>query len=81
MRRLRARRSLLIFCIGLIVFAACLPVPATLFAAVLTPLWVIVPAVLAVVIRREAAASDEQSASLLSVLLSRAPPVALSFGR
>jgi hypothetical protein len=74
MRRLRTRRSLLIFCIGLVVFAACLPAASTFFAAVLTPLWMVVTAVVAIVMRRAAADSDEQPVSLLSLLLSRAPP-------
>jgi hypothetical protein len=76
MRRLRTRKSLLIICIGLIVFAACLPAASTFLAAVLTPLWIVVPAVAVIVIRRAAATSDDQTVSLLSLLLSRAPPPA-----
>lgn len=74
MRRLRTRKSLVLLCIGLLVFAACLPVTGALFAAVLTPLWLVVPAVLVVLVRRRATGCDEQPVSLLSLLLSRAPP-------
>jgi hypothetical protein len=75
MRHLRTRRSLVLVCIGLVVFAACLPGAATLFTAVLTPLWIVVPAAVVVLVRRQAARCDQQPVSLLSLLLSRAPPV------
>ncbi len=78
MRRLRSRKSLVLFGIGLVVFAACLPGTATLFTAVLTPLWIVVPAALVVIVRRKAVRSDEQTVSLLSLLLSRAPPILLA---
>ena len=78
MRRLRSRKSLVLFGIGLVVFAACLPGAATLFTAVLAPLWIVVPAALIVIVRRKATCSDEQTVSLLSLLLSRAPPALLS---
>ena len=78
MRRLRTRKSLVLFGIGLVVFAACLPGAATLFAGILTPLWVVVPAAVVVIVRRKAAISDERTVSLLSLLLSRAPPSLLS---
>jgi hypothetical protein len=75
MHRLRSRRTLVLFCIGLVVFASILPVASPAFVAVLTPLWIVVPAVLVVVVRRSAARCDEQPVSLLSLLLSRAPPL------
>jgi hypothetical protein len=75
MRHLRTRRSLVLVCIGLVVFGACLPGAATLFTAVLTPLWIVVPAAVVVLVRRQATRCDEQPVSLLSLLLSRAPPV------
>ena len=78
MRRLRTRKSLVLFGIGLAVFTACLPGAAMLFTAVLTPLWVVVPSALVVIVRRKAARSDEQTVSLLSLLLSRAPPALLA---
>jgi hypothetical protein len=78
MRQLRTRKSLVLLCIGLLVFAACLPGAGVLFAAILTPLWLIVPAVLVVLIRRRAVRCDEQPVSLLSLLLSRAPPALLA---
>lgn len=75
MRRLRSRQSLVLFGIGLAVFAACLPGAATLFTAVLTPLWIVVPTAFVVIVCRKAARSDEQTTALFSLLLSRAPPV------
>jgi hypothetical protein len=74
MRRLRSRKSLVLFGIGLVVFAACLPGAATVFTAFLTPLWIVAPAAVVVIVRRKAARSDEQTVALLSLLLSRAPP-------
>jgi hypothetical protein len=78
MRRLRTRKSLVLFGIGLAVFTACLPGAATLFTAVLMPLWIVVPSALVVIVRRKAARCDEQTVSLLSLLLSRAPPAFLA---
>lgn len=75
MHRLRTRKSLVLFSIGVVVFAAFLPFVPTVFTAILTPLWLVVPAVVVVVIRRTAVRCDEQPVSLLSLLLSRAPPV------
>ena len=74
MHRLRTRKSFALFCIGVVVFATFLPVVSTVFTAILTPLWLVVPAVVAVVIRRMAVRCDEQPVSLFSLLLSRAPP-------
>jgi hypothetical protein len=67
-----------LFCIGVVVFAACLPAVGTLFTAILTPLWLVVPAAVVVILRRRAFRCDEQPVSLLSLLLSRAPPVVLA---
>ena len=75
MHRLRSRRTLVLFCIGLVVFASILPVASPALVAVLTPLWIVVPAVLVVVVRRSAARCDEQPVSLLALVLSRAPPL------
>jgi hypothetical protein len=56
-------------------FAAFLPaVSANLAPVILTALWLIVPAAAVIVIRREAVRCDEQPVSLLSLVLSRAPP-------
>jgi hypothetical protein len=79
MRRLRTRRSLVLFSIGVAVFSALLPVFGSAFAAVLVPLWIVLPAAAALIVRRRAACSDEQPVSLFSRLLSRAPPTLLSF--
>lgn len=77
MHRLRTRKSLVLFCVGVVVFAAFLPVVSSVFTAILTPLWLVFPAVAVVVIRRRASRCDEQPVSLLSHLLSRAPPASL----
>jgi hypothetical protein len=71
----RTRRSAAVLCIALVVFAAFVPAAApNLVNAILVPLWLVVPAVTVVVIRRSAIRCDEQPVSLLSLVLSRAPP-------
>jgi hypothetical protein len=72
---LRTRKSIAVVCIALVVFAAFVPaLAATLDAAILVPLWLVLPAVVVTVVRREAFRCDEQPVSLLAVLASRAPP-------
>lgn len=72
---LRTRKAIAVVCIALVVFAAFVPALAsTLGAAVLVPLWLVLPAVVVTVVRREALRCDEQPVSLLAVLGSRAPP-------
>jgi hypothetical protein len=78
MHRLRTRKSLVLVCIGVVVFAACLPAVSTVITAILTPLWLVIPAVVVVVIRRTAVRCDERPVPLLSLLLSRAPPASLA---
>lgn len=78
MRRLRTRKSLVLLSIGVAVFSAFLPLFGSTFPAILVPLWVVLPAALVIAIRRRAACCDEQPVSLLSLLLSRAPPVRFS---
>jgi hypothetical protein len=75
----RIRKAFAILCIALVVVAALAPAVAPgLGSAVLVPLWLVVPAVIATVIRRDALCSDEQPVSLLAVLDSRAPPIPAS---
>ena len=72
---LRTRKAVAVVCIALVVFAAFVPALAsTLGVAVLVPLWIVLPAVVVTVVRREAFRCDEQPVSLLAVLASRAPP-------
>ena len=72
---LRSRKAVAVVCIALLVFAAFVPALAsTLGAAVLVPLWLVLPAVLVTVVRRQAFRCDEQPVSLFAVLDSRAPP-------
>ncbi len=79
MRRLRTRKSLVLFGIAVVVCAALLPglVPG-LPDAILTPLWIVVPAVSIVVVRRAAARCDDQPVAILSLALFRAPPATLA---
>ena len=80
MRRLRSRKSLVVFGLAVVVLAAVVPALATadLFTAVLAPLWLVVPAVSVVIVRRAAARSDDQPVALLSLALFRAPPTSLA---
>ena len=80
MRRLRTNKSLVLFSVAVVVMAGVfLTVADGLPSVILTPLWVIVPAVCAVVVRRKAVRCDEQPVALLSLALFRAPPVTLAF--
>ena len=78
MQRLRTRKSFVIFAIGVVLFASLVPVVSTLFTAVLIPLWIVIPAVVIVTLRRRAVRCTEQPVSLLSLVLSRAPPSSLA---
>ena len=75
----RPRKSLAILCIALVVFAAFVPAVASQFCAVLTALWLVVPAIAIILLRRRALQSDEQPAALLSLVLFRAPPASPAF--
>jgi hypothetical protein len=78
MRKLRARKSLVLFGLAVAVFALVPAVAAGLPGAILTPLWLVVPAVSVVVVRRAAARCDDQPVALLSLALFRAPPATLA---
>jgi hypothetical protein len=78
MRKLRARKSLVLFGLAVAVFALVPAVAAGLPSVMLTPLWVVVPAVSVVVVRRTAARCDDQPVALLSLALFRAPPATLA---
>jgi hypothetical protein len=71
----RQRKTVAVVCIALVVFAAFLPggAPDIVWAA-LIPLWLVVPAADVTSIVRTASRSDDQPASLLSLVLLRAPP-------
>ena len=75
----RTRKTVAVLCIAVVVFAAFLPVvSANLPPVVLTALWLVIPTVAVTVIRRQAVTCDEQPVSLLSLVLSRAPPSQLA---
>jgi hypothetical protein len=76
--RIRNRKSLICVCIVLVAFAAFVRAVPTLPPAILTPLWLVSPAIAVTLIRSEAARCDEQPVSLLSLLPSRAPPLAVA---
>jgi hypothetical protein len=78
MARLRARKLVAVLCAVLVLFAAFAPAVASLPVAILTPLWLVVPATAVVIVRRNAARCNEQPTSLLSLFSSRAPPPALA---
>jgi hypothetical protein len=69
MRRLRTRKSFVLFGLAIVVFVAFVPaLSSSLPSAILTPLWLVVPAVSIVIIRRTAARCDDQPVALLSLL-------------
>ena len=74
----RARKSIVVLCIAVIAVAALLPAVSIDLVAILTPLWLVVPAVAVGSIRRFALCSNDQPVSLLSLVPSRAPPAATS---
>lgn len=71
----RGRKTAVVLCIALVVFAALLPggAPSVVWAP-LVALWLILPAIDSSGIARNAARSDERPTSLLSLGLLRAPP-------
>ena len=79
MRRMRTRKSFVLFGLAIVVFVAFVPaLSLSLPSAILTPLWLVVPAVAVVVIRRTAARCDDQPVALLSLADFRAPPATLA---
>jgi len=79
MRRLRSRKSIVVFGLAVAVFAAFVPaLSPSLPVAILTPLWIVVLAVSIVVVRRTAARCDAQPVALFSLTLFRAPPFRLA---
>ena len=75
----RTRKTVAVLCIAVVVVAAFLPaVSVNLPPVVLTALCVVIPAIAVVVIRRAAVRCDEERVSLLSLVLSRAPPSKLA---
>ena len=80
MARLRTRRLFVFLAVGIVLFAAFVPAAAVnLPAAILAPLWLILPTVAITLIRRRASRCDDQPTSVLSLVASRAPPSTLAF--
>ena len=72
------RKAVAVVCIALVLCAAFVPATAAaLAAAVLVPLWLVIPAVVATIVRRRALRCDDQPVALLALVLLRAPPHAL----
>jgi hypothetical protein len=79
MRRLRARRSLVVLGLAVVVFATVVPmVSSALPDLILTPLWLVVPTVSLMVVRAVATRCRVQTLALLSLAGFRAPPVTLA---
>jgi hypothetical protein len=79
MRRLRTRKSLVLIGLAVVVFAAFVPALwLGLSPVVLTPLWLVIPAILIVIVRRVAQRCDDQPVALRSLPLFRAPPAPLA---
>jgi len=80
MRRLRARKSLALFGVA-VVLAAMLSVWASpdAFAAILTPLWFVSAAIVVAPARQRPSGCGEQLVAFLAVLPARAPPAGLVF--
>ena len=79
MRGLRARRSLVVLGLALVVFATFVPNVATALPdVILTSLWLVIPTVAIVAVRRASKRSPAQPVALLSFAPFRAPPVTLT---
>jgi hypothetical protein len=69
------RKAVAVLCIALVVCAAFVPsITSTLGAAILVPLWLVLPAIAVVIVRRTAFRCDEQPVALLATLDPRGPP-------
>jgi len=79
MARIRNRKSLVFVCIVLVAFAAFVHAVSALPLVILTPLWLVFPAIAVTLTRSEAVRCNEQPASLLSFVISRGPPLAPAF--
>ncbi len=72
---LHSPKWLVWLCLAVMVFTACTGVAVDHFSAVLVPLGLVFLTIGSVVIQREARRSSEQPVALLSLLLSRGPPL------
>jgi 4-hydroxybenzoate polyprenyltransferase len=71
----RTRKTTAVLCIALVLVAGILPALASaLGSIVLEPLWLVLPAIVVVIVRRHASVSHEQPVPLLALLDSRGPP-------
>ena len=72
----RTRKTVAVLCIALVIVAGVLPaVASSLATVILVVLWLVLPAVVVTLVRREASRSNAQPVSLLALLDSRAPPI------
>jgi hypothetical protein len=79
MRTIRSHRSFALLGLAVVVFVSCLPTDASdLVDAVLTPLWIVLPTVSIVAVRRTATRCQDQPLALRSLASFRAPPAALA---
>lgn len=75
----RTGKTVAVLCVAVVVFSAFVPaLAASLPPIILTALWLVMPATAVGVIRSQTLHCDEQPVSLLSLVLSRAPPLQLA---
>jgi hypothetical protein len=75
---MRSHRSFALVGLAVVVFASLLPTVASeLVDAILTPLWLVVPAA-SIIVVRGATRRDDQPLALLSLACFRAPPATLA---
>jgi len=72
----QARRSIALFCLAALLFAALIPAASALPFGILVPLWIFVAVIVTLSIRRGADDSSPLWVSSVPVLPSRAPPIA-----
>jgi hypothetical protein len=76
---LQTRKTVALLCIAVVLVAGVLPaVSSALGHVVLVALWLVLPAVVVMAVRRTESHSDEQPVSLLALLDSRGPPRVLA---
>jgi tryptophan-rich sensory protein len=74
--RLHARKLAAVFCLALLLVAALIPAASGLLYAIPALLWLFFAAIVTVSIRRAIEEDSPQRTAFLSILASRAPPIA-----
>jgi hypothetical protein len=71
---MRPSRSIACLLVAVVLLAAFMPAASAIYDAIVNPQWVLLPGVALVAALPEAAACNDQPASLLALLPPRAPP-------